>query len=132
MNLPTFLILTAALFCLFVPIVAFARKDLTSGPGTRLARAFANTNLPWKHFLLVILMAQITIFAIPGAGFTGIIPDLMRATFAVLAPVLSIAVVVSCFRSRHPTPLKIAWICVAFAAPVFGPVLWFRWGKSQP
>jgi hypothetical protein len=64
---------------------------------------------------------------------------LLKLAVALLLPfmgvigfALAVWALYTCLTSNKPTNTKLLWVIVIVFIPVFGPLLWLLWGRSQP
>lgn len=132
MSLSVQLILALIFYCVFVALIEVFRRTSPPPKLDHFLHQLRHAKLPWIQFVVVVLLAHVLIRVIPANPEHGSSSlDLLLASFALLAPLLSVATLVSCLRSNQPVMSKVFWVGVSFLAPVFGPILWFAWGKSR-
>ena len=82
---------------------------------------------------VVLFVAALAVTMIAGALLI-VVPALWKTAvilFSLVPIALTVCGIVSCLTANKPSNLTLLWIIVMILAPLFGPLLWFAWGRKN-
>ena len=83
---------------------------------------------------VVLFVAALAAVMIAAAAVYLVLPALWKLA-AILLALMPVAITVlgilSCVSAGKPANITLLWVIIMILAPLFGPLLWFAWGRKN-
>jgi len=83
---------------------------------------------------VVLFVAALAAVMIAAAAVYIVLPALWKLAALLLALIpiaITVLGILSCVSAGKPANITLLWVIIMILAPLFGPLLWFAWGRKN-